>query len=102
MKHEINLSDESPFKEPHRRIPPALFQEVREHLKEMLAADAIRPSQSPFSSNVVVVMKKDGSIRFCVDYRKLNNRTIKDAQAIPRIEDTLHLLAGAKYFTKLD
>ena len=102
VKHEINLSDETPFKEPHRRIPPALFQEVREHLKEMLAADAIRPSQSPFSSNVVVVRKKDGSIRFCVDYRKLNNRTIKDAQAIPGIEDTLHLLAGAKYFTKLD
>ena len=102
VKHEINLSDETPFKEPHRRIPPALFQEVREHLKEMLAADAIRPSQSPFSSNVVVVRKKDGTIRFCVDYRKLNNRTIKDAQAIPRIEDTLHLLAGSKYFTKLD
>ena len=102
MKHEINLSDETSFKEPHRRIPPALFQEVREHLKEILAADAIRPSQSPFSSNVVVVRKKDGSIRIFVDYRKLNNRTINDAQAIPRIEDTLHLLAGAKYFTKLD
>ena len=92
----------APFKEPHRRIPPTLFQEVREHLKEMLAADAIRPSQSPFSSNVVVVRKKDGTIHFCVDYRKLNNRTIKDAQAIQRIEDTLHLLAGSKYFTKLD
>ena len=102
VKHEINLSDETPFKEPHRRIPPALFQEVMENLKEMLAADAIRPSQSPFTSNVVVVRKKDGTIRFCVDYRKLNNRTIKDAQAIPRIEDTLHLLAGSKYFTKLD
>ena len=68
----------------------------------MLAADAIRHSQSPFSSNVVLVRKKDGTIRFCVDYRKLNNRTIKDAQAIPRTEDTLHLLAGSKYFTKLD
>ena len=102
VKHEINLEDERPFKDPHRRIPPALFQEVREHLKEMLEAGAIRPSTSPFSSNVVVVRKKDGSIRFCVDYRRLNNRTIKDAQAIPRVEDTLHLLAGSKYFTKLD
>ena len=102
VKHAINLSDETPFKEPHRRIPPALFQEVREHLKEMLEVGAIRPSTSPFSSNVVVVRKKDGSIRFCVDYRRLNNRTIKDAQAIPRVEDTLHLLAGSKYFTKLD
>ena len=68
----------------------------------MLAADAIRPSQSPFSLNVVEVRKKDGTIRLRVDYRKLNNRTIKDAQAIPRIEDTLHLLAVSKYFTKLD
>jgi hypothetical protein len=101
-KHNIVLENEEPFKDPHRRIPPALFQEVREHLKEMLEAGAIRESTSPFSSNVVIVRKKDGSIRFCVDYRKLNNRTKKDAYAIPRIEDTLHLLAGSKYFSKLD
>ena len=101
-KHEIHLTDETPFKEPHRRIPPALFDEIREHLKEMLDAGAIRPSSSPFSSNIVVVRKKDGSIRFCVDFRKLNNKTVKDAYAIPRIEDTLHLLAGSTYFTKLD
>ena len=71
-------------------------------LSEMLQAGAIRPSQSPYSSNVVIVRKKDGSIRFCVDFRKLNSKTIKDAYAIPRVEDSLHLLAGAKYFTKLD
>ena len=76
-----------------------MIEEVREHIAEMLAADAIRPSQSPFSSNVVLVRKKDGSLRFCIDFRKLNLRTIKDAQAIPRIEDSLHLLAGSKYFT---
>ncbi|MEW8091524.1 MAG: reverse transcriptase family protein, partial [Candidatus Thiodiazotropha endolucinida] len=102
VKHKINLHDNEPFKEPHRRIPPGLFQEVREHLSEMLQAGAIRPSQSPYSSNVVIVRKKDGSIRFCVDFRKLNSKTIKDAYAIPRVEDSLHLLAGAKYFTKLD
>ena len=50
----------------------------------------------------MIVRKKDGTIRFCIDYRKLNQRTIKDAYAIPRIDDTLHLLAGAKYFTTLD
>ena len=102
VKHRINLNDDKPFKDPHRRIPPALFQEVREHLQEMLDAGAIRPSKSPYSSNVVIVRKKDGTIRFCVDFRKLNNRTVKDAYAIPRTEETLHLLAGAKYFTKLD
>ena len=101
-KHEIHLTDETPFKEPHRSIPPALFNEIKEHLKEMLEAGAIRPSPSPFSSNIVVVRKKYGSIRFCVDFRKLNNKTVKDAYAIPRIEDTLHLLAGSRYFTKLD
>ena len=64
----------------------------------MLQAGAIRPSQSPYSSNVVVVRKKDGTIRLCIDFRKLNLRTIKDAYAIPRIEDSLHLLVGSKVF----
>lgn len=102
VRHEINLTDETPFKDHYRRISPGLYDEIREHLSEMLAADAIRPSQSPFSSNVVVVRKKDGSIRLCIDFRKLNLRTVKDAYAIPRIEDSLHLLVGSKYFTKLD
>ena len=101
VKHEIKLTDEKPFKEPFRRISPAMIEEVREDIAE-IAADAIRPSQSPFWSNVVLVCKKDGSLRFCINFRKLNLRTIKDAQAIPRIEDSLHLLAGSKYFTKLD
>ena len=68
----------------------------------MLELGVIRESQSPFSSNVVIVRKKDGSIRFCIDYRKLNIRTIKDAYAISRIQDSLQLLAGSKYFSKLD
>lgn len=102
IKHEINLTDETPFKEPFRRISPALYQDVREHIAEMLAADAIRLSQSPFSSNVVVVRKKEGSIRLCIDFRKLNLRTVKDAYAIPRIEDSLHLLVGSRFFSKLD
>ena len=102
IEHEINLVDETPFKEPYRRIPPALFEEVRQHLKEMLDAGAIRESQSPFSSNVVLVCKKDGSLRFCIDYRKLNNRTVKDAYYLPRIEETIDTLSGSKYFSKLD
>ena len=102
IKHEIKLTDNEPFKEPARRIPPALFQEVKEHLKEMMAAGAIRPSHSPYSSNVVIVRKKDGTIRFCVDFRKLNSKTVTDAYAIPRVGDSLHLLAGARYFSILD
>lgn len=102
VKHEIHLTDDVPFKEPYRRVPPALIDEVREHLQEMLDMGAIRSSQSPFSSNVVIVRKKDGPIQFCIDFRRLNNRTVKDAYAIPRIDDSLHVMAGSKYFTKLD
>ena len=68
----------------------------------MLANGANQESKSPWSSNVVIVRKKDGNIRFCFDFRKLNQRTIKDAYTIPRIEDTLHFLAGSRYCSKLD
>ena len=102
MKHSIKLTDNTPFKEPYRRIPPAMYEEVKQHIKEMLDADAIRPSESPISSNVVLVRKKDGSLRFCIDFRKLNARTVRDAYALPRIDDTIDTLLGAKYFSKLD
>ena len=102
VKHSIKLTDNTPFKEPYRRIPPAMYKEVKQHIKEMLDADAIRPSESPFSSNVVLVRKKDGSLRFCIDFRKLNARTVRDAYALPRIDDTIDTLLGAKYFSKLD
>ena len=96
---EAHLEDEIPFKEPYRHIPPALFREIREYLREI---GAIRESSSPYSSNVVLVRKKDGSLRFCIDYRKLHQRTRHDAYVIPRIDDNLHLLAGAKYVSTLD
>ena len=102
VEHEIELEDPTPFKQPYRRIPPGMFEEVREHLKEMLDAGAIRESHSPFSSNIVLVRKKDNSLRFCIDYRKLNNRTIKDAYSLPRIDETMDTLKGSKYFSKLD
>ncbi|MCG8048682.1 MAG: RNase H-like domain-containing protein, partial [Candidatus Thiodiazotropha endolucinida] len=102
VKHKIKLTDYTPFKDPYRRIPPSMYEEVRLHIKEMLEADAIRPSESPFSSNVVLVRKKDGSLRFCIDFRKLNSRTIRDAYTLPRIDDTIDTLIGSKYFSKLD
>ena len=100
VQYSINLEDDRPFKEPYWSIPPAL-QEVREHLKEMLEIGAIRESSSPYISNVVIVRKKDDTIRFCIDYRRLNSCTVSDAYAIPRIDDILYLLAGAKYLSKL-
>lgn len=102
IEHDINLSDPTPFKDTYRRIPPGMFEEVREHLRDMDSAGAIRESKSPFSSNVVLVRKKDGSLRFCIDYRKLNNRTIKDAYSLPRIDETIDSLVGSTLFSKLD
>lgn len=102
VEHEIELTEQKPFKEPYRRIPPGMVEEVREHLKDMIDAGAIRESKSPFSSNVVLVRKKDGSLRFCIDFRKLNSRTVRDAYSLPRIEETIDNLSGSRYFSKLD
>ena len=82
--------------------PPSLYKDVREHLKEWLDAGAIRESNSPFSSNVVLVRKSDGSLRMCIDFRTLSNRTVRDARNIHRIEETLDCLVGSKYFCRLD
>ncbi len=102
VKHTIRLTDETPFKEPYRRIPPGMFDEVREHLHEMLACGAIRKSHSPYSSNIVLVRKSDSSLRLCLDFRRLNSRTVKDSYSIPRIDETLDCLSGASLFSKLD
>ena len=75
---------------------------MREHIKEMLETNVIRPSLSPYASPIVLVRKKDGKLRFCIDYRKLNSKTVKDAHSLPTIEETLDSLVGACYFTSLD
>ena len=102
VKHHIELTDYTPFKERYRNIPPHQFEEVKKHLKQMLEVGAIRKSKSPFASAVVLVRKKDGTLRFCIDLRRLNARTIKDAYSLPRIEESLDCLSGAQWFTSLD
>ena len=102
LKHNIQLTDKKPFKERYRRIPPHLFEEVKQHLQEMLEVGAIRRSFSPGASAVVLDRKKNGGLRLCIDLRKLNNRTIKDGYALPRIDDTLDCLHDAKLFSTLD
>ena len=102
VKHEIKLSNPVPFKDRYRCIPPHEFNEVCSHLWDMLKVGAIRKSVSPWASLVVLVGKKDGSLRFCIDLRKLNSRTNKDAYSLPRIEESLDCLSGAIIFTSLD
>ena len=102
IKHKIYTGDALPIRQPLRRVPPIKRKETQELLHKMLQKDVIQPSCSPWASPVVVVRKKDGSPRFCVDYRKLNKVTKKDAYPIPRIDDTLDTLAGSCWFSTLD
>ncbi|KAK7898453.1 hypothetical protein WMY93_019306 [Mugilogobius chulae] len=102
VKHHIRLHDETPFKHRARPIHPNDVEAVRRHLQELLASGVIRESESPFSSPIVVVRKKNGDIRLCIDYRKLNQQTIKDAYALPNLEETFSALTGSKWFSVLD
>ena len=88
-KHVIELMKDEPFREMFRRIAPPLVDEVRQHIQEMLDGGAIRPSQSPWCNAIVLVRKKDGSLRFCIDFRRLNARTKKDAYPLPHMQETM-------------
>ena len=102
VKHKIELLNDTPFKDKPRRIPPQFYEEVRQHLQELLDAGAIEPSSSPWASNIVIARKKDGSLRLCVDYRRINHVTKRDSYSLPSIEDMLDRLQSASYFTSLD
>ena len=102
VEHQIFLTDDTPIAQPYRRVPPSVLTEVREHIEDLLAKDIIRPSSSPWASPIVVVRKKDGDIRMCVDYRRLNAVTRRDSFPLPRIDETLDAVGGARYFSTLD
>ena len=104
VKHKIVLQDPEapPFKERFWRIPPPQVEEVWEHLKLMLDVGAIRPSNSPWCNAVVLVRKKDGSLCFCIDFRRLNSWTKKDSHPLPCICETLDSLVGSAYYSTFD
>ena len=103
-KHKIVLKDPDtpPFKERFCRIPPPQVDEVKEHLKLMLDAGVVRPSNSPWCNAVVLVRKKDRSLHFCIDFRRLNTLTVKDSHPLPHICETLESLAGAAHYSTFD
>ena len=87
--HKIQLLKNKPYKEHYQPIGPQLKEEVRGHIKQMLEAGAIRPSKSPWSNAVVLVRKKDGGLRFCIDFRRLNAIMQKDLFPLPRIQEVI-------------
>ena len=102
FKMEINVVDDVPVNAAYRRVPPHLYDEVRKYIKDMETNGWIRESYSNYSSPIVCARKKNGGLRLCVDYRKLNAKTLSDAQPIPRIQDILDSLGGSQVFTTLD
>ena len=102
VKHTIDTGDNHPFKLPMRRQPLAQKPIIENELEKMLEQGVIEPSESPWSSPILLVKKKDGSIRFCIDFRKLNSLTRKDAYPLPRIDECLESLGGSKWFSTLD
>ena len=102
VEHEVDTGDSSPVRQPPRRIPFNLRTKVAQMVDDMLDQDIIQPSQSPWSSPIVLTTKKDGSARFCIDYRRVNAVTKPDVYPLPRVDDSLDLLAQSRYFTTLD
>ncbi|GBM48620.1 Transposon Ty3-I Gag-Pol polyprotein [Araneus ventricosus] len=101
-QHRINTGDHPPIKQYPRRLPLARKEEAEHLVQEMVDNGIIEESSGPWASPIVLVKKKDGSTRFCVDYRKLNEITKKDSYPLPRIDDTLDALNGSQWFTTLD
>ena len=101
LEHAIETHG-PPLRQPYRRQNTAVCREEMAQVQQMLSSNVIRPSNSPWASPVVMVRKKDDSLRFCVDFRQLNAATVKDAHPLPRIDDLLDALHGAKWFSTLD
>lgn len=102
VEHVIRLKDGRPIRQRPYRVPQQLVGKLQDEIQEMLRLGVIEPSNSEWSSPVVIVFKKDGSLRICIDFRKLNSVSEFDAYPMPRIDDLLERIGAAKYITTLD
>ena len=102
VKHTINTGTANPIRQPPRRKPYGKRDVEAQEVQKMLDKSIIEPSNSPWSSPIVLVTKKDGTTRFCVDYRRLNEVTVKDAYPLPRVDDCFDALSGSKWFNCMD
>ena len=102
IEHGICIENDEPFKERFRCIPPPLLEEVHTSLRDMLEAGAICLSQSPWCNMVILVWKKDGTLRFCMDFRCLNMCMKKDSYPSPQIQEALESMAGLAHFSSMD
>ena len=101
-KHKIELYDSAPIRMKPRRFSEPVAREIDKQCNELLRLDVIKPSRSPWSAPIVPIWKKDGTLRMCVDYRKLNNATKPDRFPVPNMTDMVFGLQGMTYFTTLD
>ena len=101
-EHKIEVTDPKHFKERPRNISSGLLEEVKDHLDHMLDVGAIKPGKSAWINAVVLVQKKDGELRFCIDFQRLNAQTQKDAFPLPQIHEAIDALSGSKYYMTVD
>ena len=99
---KMNMNDETPVQKQYNRVPKPLYPEVKAYIEDLLNRNWIRPSSSSYASPVVIVRKKDGAMRLCIDYRELNRRTVPDKYPLPRIQEMLDNLHGMEWFSTLD
>eukprot|EP00794_Sanderia_malayensis_P003899 gene3899-4443_t len=102
LQMKMELTDNTPVAKTYLGVPRPLIGELKEYVEDLLNKGFIQRSRSSYSSPCVVVRKKDGTMRLCVDYRQLNSKTITDRHPIPRIQDTLDGFAGQQWFSTLD
>ncbi|PIK48803.1 hypothetical protein BSL78_14341 [Apostichopus japonicus] len=102
LQMSIRLNDDTPVQRTYQSIPRPLYAEVKDYLRDLIEKGWITKSESSYSSPVVCVRKRDGTLRLCCDFRELNKKTIPDRQPIPRVQDVLDGLGGNKWFSTLD